>query len=43
VNGLGGGIDQEPSLSHGVDQPTNVLAHVSARVSLPEDADDVIE
>src|SRR5918998_5210452 len=43
VDGLGGGIDNEPSLHHGVDELEHVVADVGARVAGGERADDVVE
>src|SRR5437762_1981157 len=42
-NGLSGSIDQEPSLSHNADQPSDVVAHVGAVVPRSESIDDLIE
>src|SRR5947209_12710488 len=43
VNGLGGAINHQSFLSHGVNQLADVVAQVGAVVALREHADDVVE
>src|ERR1700727_364958 len=42
VNGLGAGVNQQPSLGHPVDQLPHVVTEVGAVVARAQDADDVV-
>ena len=43
VDGLGGGIDHESSLRHGVDQLLHVVADIGAVVAGAERGDDLVD
>ena len=42
LKGLGGGIDQKPSLRHPIDQLADVVTEIGAFVAFGQDADDVV-